>query len=198
MFYIAIHHSHGALCVLHRQSLTPQLSVSQAETLNKQRIMARPLGIQKRDKKKKKRTREREEERARGEMTATGWQSIVCTCPTLQYFHIFHLLCSVPEGHFGLAVYANYCSSYLSYFRYSKSQTDNVYTSSLVVQWGRKATRLCCEGRRLVLKVWSLICMTGPRWTSNISVHFWRRKTWTGKYQPPLTTWPFVSVLYIL
>lgn len=49
--HIAIHRCPEALCFLHRpyQSLTPQLSVSQAETLNKHRIMARPQGIQKRE-----------------------------------------------------------------------------------------------------------------------------------------------------
>lgn len=44
----------------------------------------------------------------------------------------------------------------------------------------------CYEGRWLViLKVWSLICMTGHRWTNNISVHFWIKHARDEQQPPP-------------
>lgn len=95
--------------ILHKptQSLTPQLSVSQAETLNKHRIMAIPLGIQNRVWRKK---RPRKERRKCVKGWDKRWQIVsgkINTCPTLQQSHIFHLLCSASSAiqylkeHFG-------------------------------------------------------------------------------------------------
>lgn len=106
--------------ILHKptRSLTPQLSVSQAETLNKHRIMAIPLGIQNRVWRKKKTQKRKKKvcERVRQEMTDSVWQNkYMSHLATVSHFPSL-MLCqfcySVPEGTFWIGSF-NKCSSYL-------------------------------------------------------------------------------------